>query len=118
MHKDYGLLWEVTFFEFMLVTVVLGGGAAWMTGRAIARCWQSGWQLAFYMILLACAVRFIHYALFNGTLLSPWYYCVDLAVLLALATAARRYYRSALMVGQYSFAFEPAGLFGWRRRQP
>jgi hypothetical protein len=118
MEKEYALLWEVTLYEFLLVTVVLGGGAAWMTGRAIARSWQSGWRLAFYMVLLACAVRFIHFALFHGTLISPWYYAVDLAILLALAFTARRQNRSLLMGRQYQFAFERIAPFGWRRRQP
>lgn len=118
MENQSTWLWEVTFFEFLLVTVALGGGAAWMTGRANARSWQSGWRLAFYVILLACAVRFIHFALFRGTLISPWYYTVDLAVLLALAFTARRWNRSHLMGRQYEFAFERPTPFNWRRRQP
>ena len=31
----------------------------------------------FYMLILALAVRFLHFALFEGTLLSPHYYAVD-----------------------------------------
>ena len=36
-----------------------------------------------YMALLAAAIRFFHYALFDGALLSPYYYLVTYVVLLA-----------------------------------
>ena len=72
-----GLIWEVSASEFLFVTVALAGGAAYLTGRAVARSWQSDVVLVGYMVLLAAATRFIHFALFQGTLLSPWYYVVD-----------------------------------------
>jgi hypothetical protein len=51
---------------FLLVTVAMGGGAAWLAGRAIAATWRPWWHIAFYMLLLALAVRFLHYALFDA----------------------------------------------------
>lgn len=116
MEKQYTLLWEVTFWEFMLVTVVLAGGAAYMTGRAAARSWLAPWQLVVYILLLAAATRFIHFALFRGTLVSPYYYCVDLVVLMAIAFLGMRITRSRQMGTQYGFAFERTGWLGWRPR--
>ena len=72
MVKENGLLWEVTFWEFFFVTVVLAGGAAYLTGRAVARSWNSGTQLAAYMIMLTAACRFIHFALFEASSARRW----------------------------------------------
>lgn len=116
VEKDLAFLWEVTPFEFILVTVLLAGGAAWMTGRANARTWSPDWQLAIYIVLLAAATRFIHFALFDGSLLSLWYYCVDLIVLLVIAFCANRFTRAGQMASQYGFAFERKSPFTFRRR--
>jgi len=116
MEHNPTFLWEVSFSEFLLVTVVLGGGAGWLTGRAIARSWLTNWHLLVYMILLACAVRFIHFSLFEGTLLTAWYYLVDLAVLLIIAFAGKRYTRAGQMGTQYSFAYGRSGPLGWSKR--
>lgn len=116
MEKQYTFLWEVTFGEFLLVTILLAGGAAWMTGRATARTWSPYWQLVLYLVLLAAATRFIHFSLFNGTLLSAWYYLVDLVVLLAIGFLGNRFTRSAQMARQYGFAFERTTPFGFRRK--
>ena len=32
---------EDSFGVFLLVTILLGGGAAWLSGRAIAQTWRS-----------------------------------------------------------------------------
>jgi hypothetical protein len=45
---------------FLLVSVVLGGGAAWLAGRAIAATWRPWWHIALYMLVLSLAVRFLH----------------------------------------------------------
>ena len=68
---------------FLLVSVAMGGGAAWLAGRAIAATWRPAWQVALYMLILALAVRFMHFALFDANFLSPRYYLVDFAVCLA-----------------------------------
>ncbi len=36
---------EDSFGVFMLVTVILGGGAAALAGRAIALTWRPSWQV-------------------------------------------------------------------------
>jgi len=116
MEHENALLWEVTFWEFFFVTVLLAGAAAYLTGRAIARAWQSDLQLAAYIVLLAAATRFIHFALFSGTLLTLHYYLIDLAVLLVIAFLGKRITRARQMSTQYRFAYERGGLIGWRAK--
>jgi hypothetical protein len=112
-----GILYEEpSFWLFGLVTVVMGGWAAWMTGRAMALTWKPYWQLVLYLFILAGAVRFIHYALFEGTLLTLHYYLVDAVVLLVIGSLGFRYYRARQMATQYRWLYERTGLFSWRER--
>jgi hypothetical protein len=101
---------------FFLVSVVMGGGAAWLAGRAIANTWRPWWHLALYMLLLSVAVRFIHFALFDSKFLSLHYYLVDYAVCLAFGLLGFRLTRVAQMVTRYSWLNRRAGLLRWRRR--
>ena len=101
---------------FLLVTVVLGGGAAWLTGRAIAGTWRPAWQVAVYTLILSLAVRFIHFALFDSKLLSLHYYLVDYAVCLGFGMLGYRLMRVDQMVTRYSWIIAPAGGFSWRCR--
>jgi hypothetical protein len=86
---------------FLLVTVTMGGGAAWLTGRAIASTWRSWWQAIVYALVLGAVVRFFHFALFEGTLLSLRYYLVDAAVCVIAALLGYRTTRSRQMATQY-----------------
>jgi Domain of unknown function (DUF6867) len=101
---------------FFLVTVAMGGGAAWLAGRAIAATWRPWWQVIPYMLILSLAVRFIHFALFDSILLSLHYYLVDFAVCLGFGLLGFRLMRVDQMVSRYSWINERAGLFRWRRR--
>jgi hypothetical protein len=101
---------------FVLVSVLMGGGAAWLAGRAIAATWRPWWHLALYMLLLSLAVRFIHFALFDAKLLSLHYYLVDYAVCLGFGLLGFRLMRVNQMVSRYRWINERAGLFRWRRR--
>jgi hypothetical protein len=103
MEHQNTLIWEVTVWEFLLVTVVLAGAAAYMTGRSVASSWLGYKHLVGYMVLLAAATRFIHFALFSGTLISPYYYLVDFVVLVAIAVIGFRVTRSRQMAQQYGF---------------
>jgi len=102
---------------FFLITVFLGGGAAWLTGRAIASTWRHWWQAIVYALLLAGAVRFLHFALFGGTFLSLHFYVVDAIVCIAFALAALRITRAQLMASQYGWVNERKGVFGWQVRK-
>jgi len=88
---------------FLLVTVALGGGAAWQAGRAIAQTWRPWWQGMLYMLILGAAVRFIHFALFDGTLLSLPAYGLDTAVAIGCAGLGFRTTRARQMASQYGF---------------
>jgi hypothetical protein len=99
---------------FLLITCILGGWAAWMTGRAMAITWRPFWMVLLYALLLGAVVRFIHFALFQGTLLSPQYYLVDLVVVALVASAAFRFTRTRQMTTQYRWLYERTGPFTWR----
>ena len=109
-------IWEVSFGDFLLVTVIIGGGAAFLTGKAAAADWRGPRELALYVLLLGCAVRFLHFALFDGTLLRPWYYLVDVVILAAFAWFGRQLTRASQMNRQYSFAYEKNSPLTWRRK--
>ncbi len=113
----HGILYEEDYVRlFILVTVVMGGGAGYLAGRAIAATWRPWWHVAFYMLLLGLAVRFIHFALFEGTLLSPQFYAVDTAVCLLFGYLGYRLTRVGQMITQYRWINERSGAFGWARR--
>jgi hypothetical protein len=109
---------EGSFGVFLLVTVFLGGGAAALAGRAIADTWRPGWQVAAYTLILGAVVRFFHFALFGGTLLSLHYYLVDSAVCMAFGGLGFRLARTAQMVTQYRWLYGRGGPMRWRRNPP
>ena len=104
-------IYEVSLADFLLVTVVLGGGAAWLTGRATARTWSAWWKLVLYVVLLTIALRFIHFALFEGSFFLPLrtfgraveFATVDLVVLMVAAVLGRKLTRARQMARQYGF---------------
>ena len=113
-----GILYEEpTVWLFLLVTVVIGGWLAWMTGRAMALTWKPTIQLVLYVLVLGFVVRFIHFALFEATLLTLHYYIVDTVILMGFGFAGWRYNRARQMTTQYRWLFERAGPFGWKPRQ-
>ena len=107
---------EGSFGVFLLVTVILGGGAAVLAGRAIAQTWRPWWQIVAYMLILGAAVRFIHFALFGGTLLSLHYYVVDSAICLLFGLIGFQAARAGQMVSQYRWINQPNGWPRWRRK--
>lgn len=110
-----GVLYEEpSVWQFFFVTCLLGGWAAWMTGRACAQTWRPPLALFFYLMGLGLAVRFIHHALFNGTMFSPQYYLVDTLILMLLGFLGYRYTRTNQMVSQYSWLYEKVSPLSWR----
>ena len=107
------LLYEEDYFlVFVLVTVILGGGAAALAGRAIALTWRPWWHVVAYMLILGAAVRFIHFALFSGTLVSPHYYAVDTAIAILLGLTGYHLTRQRQMATQYGFRIHRDGSAG------
>ena len=102
---------------FLLITGLMGGLAAWQMGRAIAQTWRAFSALVLYAAMLTCGIRFLYFALFQGTLLSLHYFIVDFVVLFAAGVIGWRMQRAQQMRTQYSFAFEGAGPLAWRRKR-
>lgn len=112
-----GILYEESsILTFFFVTLLLGGLGAWMTGRACAKTWKPRIVLAVYVAILAVGIRFIHFSIFSGTLLSLHYYIVDGLVLEAIAFAGFQFTRARQMATQYYWLYEITGPFSWKGR--
>jgi small-conductance mechanosensitive channel len=110
-----GILYEEnSLLVFVFVTLILGGAGAWMTGRACASTWRPYPPLLVYLLILSLAVRFIHFALFAGTLVSLHYWLIDAVFVLVVGTVAYRYTRANQMISQYYWLYTKSGPFAWR----
>lgn len=101
---------------FLLLTVAAGGGAAWRTGQAVAERWGPAWPVAAYTLVIAAAVRFLHYALFEAELIAPLSYVVDALVLVPIALLAHRVRRARHMNEQYPWLFKRTSPMTWQER--
>jgi hypothetical protein len=101
---------------FIGLTVILFGGAACLSGQALAQTWRPIWQTVPYTLMLTIGSRFLSFALFDGELLSITAYLIDWVVLLLLALLAFRVTQARRMVSQYPWLYERAGVFGWRAK--
>ncbi|MBL4907061.1 MAG: hypothetical protein JKX94_06380 [Sneathiella sp.] len=61
-------------------------------------------------------MRFFHFALFEGTLLSLQYYIVDTLVLMGIALVGHRLMMVGQMVTQYPWLYARNGPFAWREK--
>jgi hypothetical protein len=98
---------------FIGLTVVLVGGAAWLTGRAIALTWRPIGQVLWACLGLALAARFLTFALFDGPLLSLPGFVVAYLVLTGIALLAYRVTLVARMVRQYPWRYRRVSLFAY-----
>jgi len=113
-----GFYTEESFLQIVLVSGLIGGGAAWLAGRAIARTWRPFGHVVGYMLLLGAAVRFVHFALFEATLLSLPSYASDTGYLVLIGALSWRITRTNQMVMQYDWLYERSGPLTWRERLP
>ncbi len=113
-----GLYAAETWMQVLFVTGILGGAAAWATGKAIAESWRPYIQIVFYMLLLGAAVRFAHFALFKGHLFSLPSYLADMLFLMAVGSLSFRITRTKRMVSQYRWLYERTSPVTWRKRDP
>ena len=97
---------------FLLITLLLGGGAAYLIGRAVARTWRPLLALAAYLVLLDCAVRFIHFALAGDMLIAPGAFVIDLVVLGVLGALGFRVTRASQITRQYPWLYRRSGAAG------
>jgi hypothetical protein len=109
-------LWTESPPDFLLITLLLGGGAAYLVGRAVALTWRGLPSLGAYLVLLDCAVRFIHFALAHDTLLAPVSFVTDLAILLVIGALGFRVTRAAQISRQYPWLYQRTGPLTWKRR--
>jgi hypothetical protein len=99
---------------FGLFTVVIMGGAGYMTGQAVASTWRPYWQAIAYSLLLGVTDRFLIFALFEGTLLSLPGLVLDTAVISSICLIGYRITRVSKIVGQYPWLYERTGYFNLR----
>jgi len=112
-----GILYEEpSIWLFALVTLILGGWLAIMTGRACAQTWRGIPETVAYLLILGLGVRFAHFALFEGTLLSLRYYLVDTTIVMAIGLFSFRATRAAQMAHQYWWLYERTGPLTWAER--
>ncbi len=112
------LVIEAGIGDFLVITCAIAAWAAWRFGSAIAATWRPYTQVVLYAAPFALVVRWVHYALFNGTLLSLHYYLIDLVVVLSMATLGYFRVRASQMVRQYHWLYSRKGLFSWTRALP
>jgi hypothetical protein len=103
--------------QIVLVSGVIGGGAACLAGRAIARTWRPMWHVIAYMALLGAAIRFVHFALFEGDLVTLPAYSADTLFLGLVGCLAWRITRTTQMVRQYNWLYRRTSPVTWRERR-
>lgn len=103
-----------TILEIVLVTGLIGGGAAWLSGRAIAATWGAKSRVIVTAFLLGAAARFFHFALFEGELLSVSSFACDTFIFLVIGLVSWRTTRASLMVRQYPWLYARTGPLTWR----
>lgn len=114
-----GLFFEpdtgVRYFIRFLV-VLIGFWTAWRAGKAVAEGWETYPMVVVYSALLAFVMQFLHHALFDGPMLSAFYYIIDFVLLLIVATAGYRMRRTNQMVNNYYWLYERSSSFSWKKK--
>jgi hypothetical protein len=106
-------LYEDSVVHFVLVTLVMGGWAAWMTGKACASTWSRYTTLFFYLTLLTVAIRFLHQAPFGGNMFSAYYFVVDFIIIQLVGLLSYRLKLASQMVSRYGWLFQKSGPISW-----
>ncbi len=99
---------------FLFLTLIMGGGAAYMSGRGLAMKWRPVWLPLLAMVPLTMGLRFLHFALFGASLTSLHYFITDLIILLVFCFIGYRVTMARKMTRQYPWLYEQAGPFSWR----
>ena len=102
--------------SFLTMTLVLFGGAAFLTGQALAQSWRPAWQIPLAAALLAAGDRFLLHALFGAELAGFVGFSIAAAILAAIAAIAYYFIRARRMVQQYPWLYERRGPFGWHQK--
>jgi len=107
---------EQNIWIFFILTVIMGGGAAFMAGCNVARGWKSPALLFVYMLIFGAGLRFLHFALFQEKLTSLQYYISQTLVIMAFAFLGFRMTQAKLMTEKYPWLYEKSGPLGWRKK--
>ncbi len=110
------LLIEDSPWIFLVMTIILGGGAAFMAGRSLASGWKPIGLLLAYMVPFTAGMRFLHFALFEATLTSLHYFITDGLIFVASALLGYRLMRVAQMTTQYPWLYERSGPLTWKNK--
>lgn len=110
------VLGHESLIQAIAITLVLGGGSAWMAGRAIAWTWRPFWHVLASAVLLGAAVRFFHFALFDAPLVNPAGAIADTIFLAVVGGISWRFTRARQMTRQYFWLYEARGPLSWRLR--
>ena len=103
--------------QSVVLTGIVGCGCAWQTGHSIALTWRPIEQVVVGAVLLAAAVRFLHFALFEEPLFAPPTTLFEIVCLCIAGAIGWRTTRARQMVRQYYWLYEANGPLGWRPRQ-
>jgi hypothetical protein len=107
---------EQSLWVFVVLTVILGGGAAFVAGRSLARGWKSPVLLFAYMLIFTAGLRFLHFALFQADIGSLQYYISHGLVVMAAAFLGYRLTLTRQMVEKYPWLYERSGPLAWRQK--
>ncbi len=102
--------------QFFVFTVFLGGGAAFLAGRALAGGWRPIQSLVINMLIFTAGLRFLDYALFGSNLVSLKYYLSHGLIIMIAALLGYRLRRVQQMTSQYPWLYERSGLLSWRSK--
>ena len=103
-------------YVLRFLVLLLGFWTAWRTGKAVAESWQGYGTVFVYILGLAVAMRFLHYSLFAGPFISPFFYVIDVVLLLAWAVAGFQSRRTTQMVDNYYGLYERTSYFSWKNK--
>ncbi len=101
---------------YIVVTLILGGGAAILTGRNFANNWRSPVGVALAGLGLAVAAQFLHFSLNNEELFGLKSFLLDAVPLILLALLGFRWRRADQMTSQYYWLYERTGPLTWRNK--
>jgi hypothetical protein len=110
------ILIEQSIWDFLVLTLAFGGGAAYMTGRGLAMKWRPVGLAIIAIIPLTLGLRFLHFALFGANLTSLHYLTTDFLILLAACLLGYRLTMVKKMVNQYPWLYEQSGPLAWRAK--
>ena len=99
------------------LVLLIGFWTAGRSGKAAAENWSDYPIVIAYTVLLAAAMQFLHHALFDGPVISVFYYVIDFILLLIFSTAGYRVRRTNQMVNNYYWLYEKTSAFSWKAKR-